>query len=219
MRGMSIRARLVIGMVLLVSAGLAVASTAGILLLRSYLFERVDNQVAGFGSGTPQEPPPGIADDPEQLCTNPRDPQGLRSDFVLVLLDAEGDVVCSVGPDLGDSGPDLATVPLSGNSATTELATVRSQDGETRWRVRTVALTGSDQHLVFAVSLADADATVDRLARLSLVISGIVLLLTAAAAWADRTDRAQATQQDRGHGRADRRGGPHPTRPELPVPQ
>lgn len=184
MRGMSIRARLVIGMVLLVSAGLAIANTAGILMLRSYLLERVDNQVAGFGSATPQEPPPGIANDPEQLCANPRDPQGLRSDFVLVLLNAEGDVVCSVGPDLGDSGPDLASGPLPGNSATPELATVRSQDGDTRWRVRTVALTGSDQRLVFAVSLADADATVDRLVRLSLVTSGIVLLLTAAAAWA-----------------------------------
>jgi two-component system, OmpR family, sensor kinase len=183
MRGMSIRARLVMGMVLLVSAGLAVASTAGILLLRSYLFERVDNQVAGFGAVTPQEPPPGITNDPQQLCTNPRDPQGLRSDFVLVLLDARGDVVCSVGPDLGDSGPDLAHVPLSESSATPELATVRSQDGDTRWRVRTVALTGSDQHLVFAVSLAEADATVNRLVRLSSVISGIVLLLTAAAAW------------------------------------
>ena len=35
-------------MVLLVSIGLAVANVAGILLLRSYLLDRVDDQVAAI---------------------------------------------------------------------------------------------------------------------------------------------------------------------------
>jgi two-component system OmpR family sensor kinase len=180
---MSIRARLVIGMVLLVSAGLAVANTTGILLLRSYLLERVDNQVAGFGPA-PQEPLPEISNDPQQFCANPRDPQGLRSDFVVVLLDAGGEVLCSVGPDLGETGPELTFLAVSGEQGTPDLLTVVSEDGETRWRVRVVALSGTEERLVFAVSLAEADATVSRLTRLSVIISGVVLVLTAAAAWA-----------------------------------
>ncbi|HWJ82510.1 MAG TPA: HAMP domain-containing sensor histidine kinase [Nocardioides sp.] len=58
-----------------------------------------------------------------------------------------------------------------------------SADGRTEWRVRTVHESGTGQTLVFAVSLADVDATVTRLTWLSLLVSTVVLLLTAAAAW------------------------------------
>jgi len=180
MRGISIRARLVLGMVVLVSLGLAVANVTGILLLRDYLVDRADAQVASISSrpDTTETAPP-VAPTPDQLCANPRDPSGLRSDFVILVLDAEDRVACSLGPDLGDAAPDLGSVPTT----TSDLLTVPSQDGEQRWRLRVTSDESSGQRLVFAVSLADADATVSRLTRIAVLISVLVLALTAAAAW------------------------------------
>ena len=190
MSRLSIRARLVIGMVLLTFAGLAVANVSGILLLRSYLLERIDAQVGTIGPGAGHRPPgvarpdgtspAGPAGTPPGLCANPRDPRGLRSDFLLLVLDADGKVACSLGPDLGRSAPAIDHADLS---AADRLLTVASLDGNTRWRVQANDRE-SGQTVVLAVSLADVDATVSRLTQLSLLISGIVLLLTAAAAWA-----------------------------------
>jgi two-component system OmpR family sensor kinase len=178
--GISIRARLVLGMVVLVSMGLTVANVTGILLLRSYLVERVDDQVASISSGPGStEAPPPVAPTPDDLCANPRDPSGLRSDFVLLVLDADDDVACSLGPDLGDAAPDLSSVPTT----TSDLLTVPSIDQEDRWRLRVVSDETSGQRLVLAVSLADADATVSRLTRIAVLISVLVLTLTGAAAW------------------------------------
>jgi two-component system OmpR family sensor kinase len=145
--------------------------------MRSYLLDRVDNQVGSIAPAPEDDPPPGTPDD---LCANPRDPRGLRSDFVLLVLDADGDVACSLGPALGESGPALDQSNLA---RTAELVTVPSRDGTSRWRVRAVEPGDTGQTLVMAVSLADADATVSRLTWLSLLVSGLVLLLTAAAAW------------------------------------
>ncbi len=175
MSRLSIRARLVCGMVLLVSVGLAVANVAGVLLMRSYLLERVDNQVSAFAPG--QAPPAAASRD---LCDNPGDPRGLRTDFVLLVLDSAGQEACSLGPDLGQGAPDLTQTQLAGQ---TSVATVTSLDGQTRWRVRAATPSAGDQTIVFAVSLAEADATVARLTRLSLVVSLLVLVGTAAAAW------------------------------------
>ena len=167
-------------MVILASAGLVLANTAGILLLRSYLQERVDDQVSGFGAASPQEPPPNSGNAPPGPCSNPQDPQGLRSNFLLLVLDANDDVQCSLGPDLGAAGPDLEALVDPGNTST--LQTVPAIDGKNRWRARVVDLPDSGQKLVFAVSLADADATVTQLTRLSILISGLILLLTAVGA-------------------------------------
>lgn len=176
--GLSIRARLVLGMVLLVSLGLAVTNVAGVLLMRSYLLDRVDSQVGAITPDAAENPLPGAPGNP---CANPRDPQGLRSDFMLLVLDSDGDVACSLGPDIGDAAPELDAADLAG---TDELATVPSIDGQSRWRVAARYDSSSGQTIVLAVSLADADATVSRLTRLSLLVSGLVLLFTAAAAWA-----------------------------------
>jgi two-component system OmpR family sensor kinase len=180
MPGSSIRARLVLGMVVLVSLGLAVANVTGILLLRSYLVDRVDDQVTSISSGPGStDAPPPEAPTPEDLCANPRDPSGLRSDFVLVVLDADDNVACSLGPDLGDAGPDLDSLPTT----STDVRTVPSLDHEERWRLRVVRDEVSGQRLVLAVSLADADATVARLTQIAALISALVLALTGAAAW------------------------------------
>lgn len=178
MRSLSIRVRLLLGIVLLVSLGLAIANTAGILLLRDYLLSRVDEQVQAIG---PPENLPDAAGTPlpRDICSNPRDPRGLRSDFMLVVLDADGQQACSLGPDLGQAAPDLTDASASAGDG---LVNVRSIDGDDRWRLRATTDDQSGQTLLVAVSLAEADATVARLTRLSALISLAVLALTTAAA-------------------------------------
>lgn len=179
MRGISIRARLALGMVVLVSAGLAVANVTAILLLRSYLVERVDDQAAAISArpGSTQPPPGTLL--PADPCSNALDPRGLRSDFVLLVIDAQDEVVCSLGPDLGSAAPDLTSIPTT----TSDLLTVPSLDGNERWRLRVVGDESSGERLVLAVSLADADATVRRLTRISGLISLLVVVLTGGVAW------------------------------------
>ena len=145
------------------------------------------------------------ADVPKNLCANPRDPRGLRSDFLLLVLDADGAVACSLGPDLGAAAPSFDGVDLAG---TDEILTLPSVDADTRWRVRASYDQLTDQTVVLAVSLADADATVSRLTRLSLLISALVLMCTAVAAWAIARIGLRAAGTDRGDRGADRRRRP-----------
>ncbi len=178
---LSIRSRLAIGTVLLVGLGLAVSTIAGVVLLRSYLVDRVDQQVGSFAPGGDRGPGIQRPDDPgvpTPVCQNPRDPRGLRSDFLIVVLNDQGRTVCSLGPDLDDYGPVLAPGTLVTDG---RIHTVDGRDDDARWRVR--ASDRGSLTVVQAVSLADVDATVDRLVQLSLVVNGVVLLLTAAGAW------------------------------------
>lgn len=184
MSRLSIRERLAVGMVVLVAVTLGAVDLSGVLLLRSYLLQRVDSQVSAIGPPAHRSALPQGS--PRPSCANPRDPQGLRTDFVILILGRGGRVVCSLGPHLGGAGPDLSYLGRSAGSAAANgsqrLVTVPSLNGSGRWRVKSVAAP-HDRTLVLAVSLAEADATVARMTRLTVVVSSIVLLLTAIGAW------------------------------------
>ena len=57
----SLRLRLVAVLVLLAAVGLLIANVTGVVLLRSYLFERIDAQSQG-GAGSAALPPAGLAE-------------------------------------------------------------------------------------------------------------------------------------------------------------
>lgn len=177
---LSLRGRLLTGMVLLVGTGLAVANVSGILLLRNSLEHRVDEQLNAIGAPVgPQQSPLPPAADP---CSNPRDPQGLRSDFLIVVLDAVGKQVCVLGPT-DVSAPLVPAITPGEAAAEPGIRTLVSADGSQRWRVRLDAKPEEDRTVVLAVSLGEADATVRRLQTISLATSLVVLLLLGAAAW------------------------------------
>lgn len=173
---LSMRTRLVIGMLALMVIGLVAATGSGIVLLRSYLTDRVDSQVTALAP----EAPPGLVTDSSALCRNPRDPRGLRSDYVLLVVENNGDVLCSLGPNLGDAGPDFNNFTITNSR---NLTTVRSLDGSSNWRVSTSAADYLGRTTVVAVSLADTEATVAKLVNVSLAVNLAVLLLTGLAAW------------------------------------
>ena len=124
---------------------------------------------------------------------------------MLLVLDADGEVACSLGPDLQDAAPDLEAVPAS---ATGHLVTVRSLDGHSRWRLRVVSDSDSGQSVVLAVSLADADATVRRLTWIS---SGHQRGRAAAHCRRVRGDRGYRTATARPGSRRPPRGSPPAT--------
>lgn len=180
---MSLRARLVLGMVVVMAFGLVVAGASGVALLRSYQLQRLDQQIS-FPLGNSYPPDSGLAEDGAKLCellSSAPGPQQLPTSFALLVLGPDGSQLCRLPAEPGgDGAPDLR--PGSGVSAAEVVSrgthvTVPSTNGSSSWRVG-VAATPSG-FLVVAASLADADATVARLARIEAAVGLGILALTA----------------------------------------
>lgn len=173
----SLRLRLVIVIVALMAGGLGVAQFAGVVLLRSYLVERVDQQLSvSFGgeSGVP----PGVPSDPCTLADTVQVP----TSFVLVVFDEAGAERCRLpGPATPDAPPlqSFSLIHLREAAADKRIETVGARSARGPWRVRT--LLQNDSYVVLAVSLADARATVGRLELVAAGVSLGVLALAAAA--------------------------------------
>lgn len=175
MRKLSLRVLLVVGIVVLMFGGLAVANGAGVFLIRSYLIGRVDQQLSlPFNSPSAPFPPGGT----DALCSLGGSVQ-LPTSFVVVIFDQQGAERCRLpqgGPaaelDLTAYATGLAAAGADGH-----IETVGGGRGTTPWRVRT--LVRGDAYLVLGISLADARATVGRLEGVVGQVSLVVLVLTA----------------------------------------
>jgi len=149
---------------------LVATSVAATVVLRGYLVDRVDAQLAAAirDPGGPQSPPMrrGRAEAP---------PSG----GVLVRFDALGQLVRQEGLPAGDpSGPDLSGWPAREAGA----ATVDADDGSQRWRVLSRRGVGGAT-VVAAVPLQDVDDTVARLLRIYALLGLLALGLGGALAW------------------------------------
>ncbi len=168
---LSLRVRLVLGVIVLGAIGLAVANVATYASLRSFLIDRTD--------ATLEQANPGIEHELEHSgCSGGRrPPPGVApGDFVQVRT-ADGAVACSwqLTP-LGESAPSPPALPGtidSGDAGQASFFTVSAGEGGDRYRVRAATVPGTDAMLITATSLADVDATLRRLL-------GIMLLVTAA---------------------------------------
>jgi two-component system, OmpR family, sensor kinase len=98
----SLRWRLVVGIVALMACGLAIADIAGVVLLRTYLMDRVDQQLHGPGNVvTGAAVPGGLGSPPKHWpCTGSRpagtDDQQLPTSFVITHFDTRGDIRCQL---------------------------------------------------------------------------------------------------------------------------
>ncbi|MDQ1643108.1 MAG: two-component system, OmpR family, sensor kinase [Actinomycetota bacterium] len=177
----SLRSRLIVALVLLTTLGLLVANISGVLLLRTYLYDRIDAQ-SPFGSRLPA----GRPDVNSDLCTR-RDGgpiARLPSDFKLVVLDASGHQRCTLETSVGPR-PDVPRITLAqAKDQVGQLRTVGSVGGSgPRWRIRAQPLVDGTGTVITAVSLAQTDATVQRLVVVSAATSLVVLLLVAVGGW------------------------------------
>jgi two-component system OmpR family sensor kinase len=193
----SLQSRLVLGVVLLTSAGFVLSSVVAQHALRSYLLEQVDNGLLTLsGSSLPRVAEAGIAHDPDDLATNRGNGHGQNNSAPAVrtplqriptstsvtLLDAAGTVVGAVGGDLN-----IAPVTdYLGGITPTEAAshhgdafTIKADGGD--FRAVALVLPNKAGTVVAAQSLSELDKTVKKLGFFFLLIGLLLITLVAIA--------------------------------------
>jgi two-component system OmpR family sensor kinase len=170
----SLRRRLVWGAALLAAVAVLAAQTIGFLVLRSWLLDRVDQQLDDFVASQQAI----IEDtDPDQMPQPPPPNPGsvtLPSDFRVTFYDAAGHRRGTLGDDTA-AGPDLPDSAGQLRLADGQVATVTAASGDGRWRIRKD--TGPD-HTAYVVALP-LD-TLDDATSTLLWLNGIVLAATLA---------------------------------------
>jgi two-component system, OmpR family, sensor kinase len=176
MKRLSLRARLVLGVLVLGAAGLVAADAFTYTSLRSFLLDRVDSTLAAEHHGA------------ERVGHGPGDfgPGGTGSDFVqiragdgkTVLQTFEAPHFRGTEPPPPPKLPSTITVPSKpsgdGPDRVTYL-TVPAQSGGNRYRVRASVDPNSTDMLVIATSLSSVDGTLHRLLLIELFVSLAVL--------------------------------------------
>ncbi|MFG1824980.1 ATP-binding protein [Microbispora bryophytorum] len=159
--------RLVAGTLLLVTLAIALTGGFAVQLLRGYLVDRVDGQLMAVGR-RPVEPQP-----PLQATGGLSRPPRQFGSFYIVLLDRDGGVVRTVQePPNADPLPAL---PRPRQDRRLWLFTVEDPSGAL-WRAIAVREEGGAGFRVAAISLADIDGTVSRLAVIVLGVGLAVLV-------------------------------------------
>jgi two-component system OmpR family sensor kinase len=179
---LSLRARLVLGVIVLAAVGLAVANIATYTSLRSFLLDRTDQSLRDTGSGlehfisergcNDQGPPPRGAE---------------PGDFVQ-LRNAAGEVVCSVQiTGFSGTAPSPPALPASisvpddrSGPGGGRYFTVGSEDGKERYRVGVWHIPPANATIVVATPLGDVDDTLGRLLLIELLVTAAVLAALAA---------------------------------------
>jgi two-component system OmpR family sensor kinase len=183
-RPWTLRARLVVALVVLAAVGLTAVGAASVWLLQRSLIARVDEQLMGVGREwlRPAALRPRPGDFFGGVRPGPDGGPRVPTDFRIVLLNNQGEQVNSFGRPADEGGPAL---PLLDRSAVHERGglpfTVPDTSGDGRWRVRALAGDGSprtagpNRTAVVAMSLDTVDATVDRLLVIELAVGVLVL--------------------------------------------
>ena len=192
MRKLSLRARLVLGVLLVAAVGLLIADAATYAALRSSLFDRVDQTLQDDHQGALQ-----YAQRTCQLAGGPdfgpgdrgRGPGGDTGVFVQV-RQADGTVLCTLPTQrFGEATtlpklPDTIHVSSSGAAGDeagpgggerTVYFTVPTTDGSGHYRVRASTGEGGGFMLIVATSLADVESTLSHLRSIEVVVTIAVL--------------------------------------------
>jgi two-component system, OmpR family, sensor kinase len=230
MTRLSLRARLLIGLVALTVIGLAVAAVVTYEEQRSFLLTRVDQQVGD------SRIPVSVALDlihPQGASTSSRQPAGgsapgtfQTSGTYAIVRDSSGKVIESRSFTYGEtpaSPPALPRdLPISQfSSHDVHLFTVNSQAGSSlTYRAAAFTLKGG-RTLVIAVPLHDVDQTLQRLIEVEALVGGGVILGLVALGWVVirvgllPLERIGRVASEIAHGRLDKRVTPANDRTEV----
>ena len=178
LRRLSLRARLVLGVIVLAALGLAAADVATYTSLRSFLLDRTDKTLSGeqHAFERPGRMPAGVYSE-------------LRADDgTTVLQPLSIELFRSQTTPSPPKLPQTISVAASANEGPDRAAyfTVPAQSGGGRYRVRAAIEQGGGM-LIVATSLRDVDATLHRLFLIELLVTLAVLgALAALALWVIR---------------------------------
>lgn len=181
---MSLRARLLLSMLLLVTAGLSAAGIVTYRALSSFLVDRIDQQLATASgqarrvmtappSFVPQQPPPG---------GGALFPAGTYS----AVLDEAGHVIDEFVFGFDQDVPSPPDLPqeLPGSAAEQERGVtfeVGAEDGDAEYRVLATRI--EDESVVVAIPLTEVRGTLGRLVTIEVIVSVAVLTGLAGLAW------------------------------------
>lgn len=185
-RRRSLRARLMVGVLVLVALGLLVADIASLALLRSYLIGRMDEQLRFAQTQLARvEQLRGSPPDMQHLDNERREAwralQGMLDVYVVEYRDADGDVVARyTGIRRADALPDLPPLALpqarerAGRPFRVETRGDRHRVG---YRVLVRVWPGDQGTTTVAVDLSESAATVGRLLIIEAGVTLTVLVL------------------------------------------
>jgi two-component system OmpR family sensor kinase len=172
---LSLRARLVLGVIALATVGLAAADVATYASLRSFLLARTDETLADLRRGAEHDLESGCSHHDRRAP-----PGGSPSDF-FQLRSADGTAVCALQV-AGYPGSETASPPKLPETITIDGGsrefTVPAENGDGRYRVS--AAWEGDSIIVAATLLDDVDATLNRLLLIMVLVTTLVL---ASLAW------------------------------------
>jgi two-component system OmpR family sensor kinase len=179
---LSLRARLVLGVIALGAIGLAVADVATYASLRSFLLDRTDDSLEQSHRGIEHEvfKYAGCSGDDRRL------PPGVDPGDYVQVRNPDGSVLCSwqLTP-LGEAAPSPPALPdtvdPSGDGPDeASFFTVPAEEGGDRYRVRASVELRTGATLITATPLTDVDATLRRLLAIMLLVTAVVLAALAA---------------------------------------
>jgi two-component system OmpR family sensor kinase len=176
----TLRSRLVLVVGALAAVALIVANVAGLLLIRSYLQERIDEQLVTMAR--PFANAPRLGTPPAGAV--PRNRQfRLGADQVVYIYTATG----ALEPDRSSTADATrpAVAPLAevlARAASGKPYTVAASDGSADWRLLAVATPASGGAVVIGSSLVEVEETGDRLLLIDAGVTLLVLALLAAGA-------------------------------------
>ncbi|MFC7532793.1 sensor histidine kinase [Actinoplanes sp. GCM10030250] len=192
-RHWTLRSRLVLVVGVLAAIAVIIANAVGLLLIRSYLSDRIDEQITAMARPlTAMNPPPGGSFVPRGRFFR------VGPDQVMYVYNADGtlDTARSSTPD--DSRP-AAPAPevVTGRAELGRLFTVPAADG-TGWRMFAVPLGSTGELVLMGSSLLEVEQTTERLLAIDAGVLVLVLgLLGAGAAFVVRLGLRPLTGMER----------------------
>jgi len=192
----TLRSRLVVVVGALAATGLIFANIAGLVLIRSYLSDRIDDQLTGMARPFAQANRP---DNPAAVNPYRGRITRLGADQVVYFYEPDG----SLDADRSSTGDPSRPAPASYAVALNQAAghrpfTVTAADGSAHWRMLATPAGATGAVAVLGTSLAEVENTADRLLLIDVGVTVLVLvLLGALAAFVVRLGLRPLTEMER----------------------
>jgi len=171
----TLRSRLVLATAVLTAVALLLANTAGLVLLRQSLTDRLDEQLRLMSRPYAGSAPPTL--DPDGPRPRPFPGASLQPAQSVLLYAADGTLTQQFSSDPDAALPELDDYPaLVERAAVRRPYTVPAVDGDGSWRVLTVPRADGGLAVV-GVSLRQVDATADTLLMIDAVVVLLILVL------------------------------------------